>query len=66
MSIDAGVPDIENYASDSDDFGEEVEIDDAAGNSENRKSTGVHFSDSKYKVFTSKFDEVIKANQLEN
>ena len=66
MSIDAGVPDIENYASDSDDFGEEVEIDDATGNSENRKRTGVHFSDSKYKVFTSKFDEVIKANQLEN
>ena len=31
MSIDAGVPDIENYASESDDFGEEVEIDDAAG-----------------------------------
>ena len=66
MSIDAGVPDIENYASDSDDFGEEVEIDDATGNSENRKRTGVHLSDSKYKVFTSKFDEVIKANQLEN
>ena len=37
MSIDAGVPDIENYASESDDMGEEVEIDDAAGNSENRK-----------------------------
>ena len=31
MSIDAGVPDIENYASESDDMGEEVEIDDAAG-----------------------------------
>ena len=66
MSIDAGVPDIENYASESDDMGEEVEIDDAAGNSENRKRTGVHFSDGKYKVFTSEFDEVIKANQLEN
>ena len=66
MSIDAGVPDIENYASESDDMGEEVEIDDAAGNSENRKRTGVHFSDGKYKVFTSEFDEVIKANQLES
>ena len=66
MSIDAGVPDIENYASESDDMGEEVEIDDAAGNSENRKRTGVRLSDGKYKVFTSEFDEVIKANQLEN
>ncbi len=66
MSIDAGVPDIENYASESDDIGEEVEIDDAAGNSENRKRTGAHFSDGKYKIFTSEFDEVIKANQLEN
>ncbi len=66
MSIDAGVPDIENYASESDDMGEEVEIDDAAGNSENRKRTGVHFSDGKYKVFTNEFDEVIKASQLEN
>ena len=66
MSIDAGVPDIENYASESDDMGEEVEIDDAAGNSENRKRTGVRLSDGKYKVFTSEFDEIIKAEDLEN
>ena len=63
MSIDTGVPDLENEAKDSDKAEEELEIEDSS-RPDLRKS--LNFGDLKYKTFTEEFDEIIKAEDLEN
>ena len=65
MSIDSGVPDLENEASESDQDGEEVEIEDKS-TSDFKKNIKNNLGDSKYKTYTEEFDEIIKAEDLEN
>ena len=65
MSIDAGVPDLENEASDSDKSEEELEIEDGS-RPDLKKRGSLNFSDLKYKTYTEEFDEIIKAEELEN
>ena len=65
MSIDAGVPDLENEASDSDKSEEELEIEDSS-RPDLKKRGSQNLSDLKYKTYTEEFDETIKAEELEN
>ena len=65
MSIESGVPDLENEASESDQDGEEIEIEDNS-KSDLKKNINNSFGDIKYKSYTEEFDEIIKAENLEN
>ena len=65
MSIESGTPDLENETKDSDQDGEEIEIEDKT-NSDIRKNFKNNLGDLKYKSFTEEFDEIIKAEELEN
>ena len=65
MSIDAGVPNVEDFANESDTNDEMVEIEDFDTAANQKKELGRNFGDRKYKVFSEEFDEIIKAENLE-
>jgi cobaltochelatase CobT len=65
MSIDSGMPDLENEAKESDNTEEEVEIEDSS-QSDLRKKGKSNLGDINYKSYTEEFDEIIKAEDLEN
>ena len=65
MSIDGGLPDIENQTRDSDKTEEEFEIEDSL-RPELRKKGKPGLADLKYKIYTEEFDEIIKAEDLES
>ncbi len=65
MSIDAGVPDLENEAKESDKEGEEIEVEDKS-KSDYKKIVKNKLGDLKYKAYTEEFDEIVKARDLEN
>ena len=64
MSIESGVPDLENQANESDQDADELEIEDKS-TSDFRKEVKNSFGDRKYKSYTEEFDEIIKAEDLE-
>ena len=65
MSIDSGMPDLENEAKESDQADEEVEIEDSSQPDLRRKGKS-SLGDINYKSYTEEFDEIIKAEDLEN
>ncbi len=65
MSIDSGMPDLENEAKESDQGEEEVEIEDSS-QPDLRKKSKSNLGDINYKSYTEEFDEIIKAEDLEN
>ena len=65
MSIDSGVPDLENQAKDSDQAEQELEKEDNS-RPDLRKRGNTNFGDLKYKSYTEEFDEIIKAEELES
>jgi cobaltochelatase CobT len=65
MSIESGAPDLENEASESDQNGEEIEIEDES-QSDLKRQFKNKLGDLKYKSYTEQFDEIIKAEDLEN
>ena len=65
MSIDSGMPDLENEAKESDKAEEEVEIEDSS-QPDLRKRGKNNLGDINYKFYTEEFDETIKAEDLEN
>ena len=65
MSIDNGIPDLENQAKDSDQAEQELEIEDNS-RPDLKKKGNTNFGDLKYKSYTEEFDEVIKAEELES
>ena len=64
MSIDSGVPDLENETKDSDKSDEEIEVENSS-RPDLKKKASLNFGDLKYKTYTEEFDEVIKAEDLE-
>ena len=65
MSIDSGMPDLENVAKESDQAVEDLEIEDSS--QPDLKSKGKNtLGDKYYKTYTEEFDEIIKAEDLEN
>jgi cobaltochelatase CobT len=65
MSIDAGMPDLENEAKESDQAEEDIEIEDSSQPDLNKKDRN-NLGDINYKTYTEEFDETIKAEDLEN
>ena len=65
LSIDSGTPDLEHQASESDKDFEEIEVEDKS-KSELKKNVKNSLGDRKYKAYTEEFDEIIKAEELEN
>ena len=65
MSIDSGMPDLENEAKESDQAEEEVEIEDSS-QPDLRKKGKSALGDINYKTYTEEFDEIIKAEELES
>ena len=65
MSIDMGVPDLKNEAKESDNADEEVQVENSA-RPDLQKGLKNNFGDLNYKVYTDQFDEIIKAEELEN
>ena len=65
MSIDSGMPDLENEAKDSDQAEEDVEIEDSS-KPDLKKKGKTALGDINYKTYTEEFDEIIKAEELEN
>ena len=65
MSIDSGMPELENEAKDSDQSEEEVEIEDSSQPDLRKKGKNA-LGDINYKTYTEEFDEIIKAEDLEN
>ena len=65
MSINSGVPDLENEAKESDKSDEKIEIEDSS-RPDLKKRINSNFGDLKYKTYTEEFDEIIKAEDLEN
>jgi cobaltochelatase CobT len=65
MSIDSGLPNLENEAKESDQAEEEIEIEDSS-QSDLRKKGKSSLGDINYKTYTDEFDEIIKAEDLEN
>ncbi len=64
MSIESGIPDLENQAKESDQDVEEIEIEDKS-KSDLRKKIKGSLGDLKYRVYTEEFDEILKAEELE-
>ena len=65
LSIDSGMPDLENEAKDSDQTEEDVEIEDSSQSDLKKKGKNT-LGDINYKTYTEEFDEIIKAEDLEN
>ena len=65
MSIDSGMPDLENEAKESDQADEEIEIEDSSQPDLQKKGRST-LGDINYKSYTEEFDETIKAEDLEN
>ena len=66
MSIDAGLPNLEEFSNENIKSKEEIEIENLSEESSHRSKTINNFGDVKYKTYTEEFDEVVKAEDLEN
>jgi cobaltochelatase CobT len=65
MSIDSGMPDLENESKESDQAEEEIEIEDSSQTDLKKKGKNT-LGDINYRSYTEEFDEIIKAEDLEN
>ena len=65
MSIDSGMPNLENEAKESDQAEEDIEIEDSSQPDLKKKGRN-SLGDINYKTYTEEFDEIIKAEDLEN
>ena len=65
MSIESGVPDLENQSKESDQDKEEISIQDSS-QSEVKKNIKKSLNNLQYKSYTEEFDEIIKAENLES
>ena len=65
MSIDSGIQDLENLAKESNQAEENIEVEDASQQDLRKKGKNT-LGDINYKNYTEEFDEIIKAEDLEN
>ena len=65
MSIDSGMPELESESKKSDQAENEIEVEDSS-HSDLKKRSKSTLGDINYKIYTEEFDEIIKAEDLEN
>ena len=66
ISVDAGVPDIDQPENETNENSEILETKDALDSNSKRRDQIKNFNDQKYKIYSSEFDEIIRAEELEN
>ena len=66
ISIDAGLPDLENQTKDSDIEGEEIEIENSSDALDRSKKSNKGNLKQKYSAYTEEYDEIVRAENLEN
>ena len=66
MSIDSGVPNIETTTEEGDENTEKVEIEDFSDSPNQKNLKKNNFGDNKYRPYTEEYDEVVKAEDLED
>ena len=66
MAVDAGVPDVEDHANETDSESQTLEIEESNNSNKKRRELFNNFGDRIYKAYTEEFDETIKAEELEN
>ena len=66
MSIDSGVPNIETTTEESDENIDKVEIEDFSDSPNQKNLKKNNFGDKKYKPYTEEYDEIVKAEDLED
>ena len=66
MSVESGVPNIDTTTKETDNDDENVEIEDFSETISQRNINKNNFGDPKYKAFTEEFDEIIRAEELED
>ncbi len=65
MSIESGIPDLDNETKDSDSAEEEIKIENPS-RPDLKKRKKHNFGDLRYKAYTEEYDEIVKAEELEN
>ena len=66
MSVESSIPEVENFSSDSDENEMSLEVEDSFKPKRQGKKIKNDFGNKKYKAYTNEFDEIIKAEDLEN
>ena len=66
MSVEAGLPDVENLSDENNLNEESVEIEDSLNSPGQKEREIKSLKDKKYKTYTEEFDEIIAAEDLEN
>ncbi len=66
LSLEAISPDAENHSDNAKENIQEFELEDSPGSSDEQNKLKKQFRDFQYKAFTEEFDEIIKAEDLEN
>ncbi len=66
MAIDTSVPELDNLADENDKDSNEIEVEEAANDSEKRMRSKNKFGDQQYKFYTKEYDEVVSAEDLES
>ena len=66
MSVESSVPEVENFSSENENSEESLEIEEAFKPQTKRKRVKNNFGNKKYKAYTEEFDEITKAEDLEN
>ncbi len=66
ISVDAGVPDIDQPENETNENSEILETKDTLDSNSKRRDQIKNFNDQKYQIYSSEFDEIIRAEELEN
>ncbi len=66
VTVDAGVPDIDQPQNETNENTEILETKDTLDSNSKRKNQIKNLNDQKYKIYSTEFDEIIKAEELEN
>jgi len=66
MSVESSIPDVKNFSSESEGDAEDLEIEENSSSPKQKKKEVNNFGSKKYKAYTNEFDEIIKAEELEN
>ena len=66
MSVEAGLPDVENFSDENNLNEESVEIEDSLNSPGQKERKIKSLKDKKYKTYTEEFDEIIAAEDLES
>ena len=66
MSIETSLPDLESNLSENEDAKEEIDLEDTSKSSGSSRKSILNYGDENYTAYTEEFDEIVRAEDLEN